>query len=135
MPLLKGVKTKCSFIFATHLHEIITYSEITELETVALKHMSVIYDKTRDCLVYNRKLCDGPGNNMYGLEVCKSLLLPADFLDNAHNIRMKYHPTSASTLNNKTTPYNSKCIRPAMCEKCRLNPAKEVHHLIYQFPL
>ena len=125
-------KTKCSFIFATHLHEIITYSEITELETVALKHMAVMYDKKRDCLVYNRKLCDGPGNNMYGLEVCKSLSLPADFLDNAHNIRMKYHPTCASMLDNKTTHYNSKCIRPAMCEKCHLNPAKEVHHLIYQ---
>ena len=38
---------------------------------------------------------------MYGLEVCKSLSLPQDFLENAHNIRMKYHPESASVLEQK----------------------------------
>jgi DNA mismatch repair protein MutS len=82
----------CSFIFATHLHEIISYDEITTLHHVGMKHMSVIYNAEKDCLVYDRKLKDGPGTNMYGLEVCKSLSLPQDFLENAHQIRMKYHP-------------------------------------------
>lgn len=122
----------CSFIFATHLHEIISYDEITTLHNVGLKHMSVIYDKERDCLVYNRKLQDGPGNNMYGLEVCKSLSLPSDFLENAHNIRMKYHPTSGSILEQKTSRYNTKHITGGMCENCKINPAIDVHHLIFQ---
>ena len=122
----------CSFIFATHLHEIIGYDEITTLHNVGMKHMSVIYDKEKDCLVYNRKLQDGPGNNMYGLEVCKSLSLPQDFLENAHNIRMKYHPESASILDQKSSRYNKKHIVGGMCEKCEINPAVHVHHLIYQ---
>ena len=122
----------CSFIFATHLHEIIGYDEITSLHNVEMKHMSVIYDKERDCLIYNRKLQDGPGNNMYGLEVCKSLSLPQDFLENAHNIRMKYHPESASVLDKKGSHFNAKHITGGMCESCKVNPAADVHHMIFQ---
>ena len=125
-------KKECSFIFATHIHEIIGYDEITSLHSVGLKHMSVIYDKENDCLVYNRKLQDGPGNNMYGLEVCKSLSLPDDFLENAHNIRMKYHPTSASLLEHKQSHFNAKHIAGGICENCKMRPALEVHHLQYQ---
>ena len=35
-------------------------------------HMSVIFDKANNKLVYDRKLKAGPGESMYGLEVCKS---------------------------------------------------------------
>ena len=124
-------KQQCSFIFATHLHEIISYDEITLLKNVVMKHMSVIYDKESDALIYDRKLKDGPGNNMYGLEVCKSLSLPQDFLTDAHNIRMKYHPISASLLDKKPSRYNAANIK-GICEKCGTNLAQEVHHLQYQ---
>jgi DNA mismatch repair protein MutS len=122
---------KCSFIFATHLHEIIEYDEIKSLETVKMMHMSVIYDKQSDILIYNRKLQDGPGNNMYGLEVCKSLALPQDFLELAHSIRMKYHPESSSILGQTTSHFNAKHIK-GMCESCHVNMAEEVHHLQFQ---
>lgn len=124
-------RTNCSFIFATHLHEILDYDEIISLENVHVKHMSVIYNKETGCLEYDRKLKDGPGNNMYGLEVCKSLNLPEDFLENAHNIRMKYHPESASILERRKSRYNSEKI-VGMCEMCTNNLASEVHHLQYQ---
>ena len=122
---------QCSFIFATHLHEIIDYDEIKSLKNVALKHMSVIYDKERDCLIYDRKLKDGPGTNMYGLEVCKSLSLPQDFLEAALNIRMKYHPESASILDQKKSHYNASFIK-GLCENCYERPAVDAHHLIHQ---
>jgi len=125
-------KIGCCFIFATHLHEIIGYDEITSLHHVGMKHMSVVYNAEKDCLVYNRKLEDGPGNNMYGLEVCKSLSLPQDFLENAHQIRMKYHPVSASVLDNKGSHFNAKHITGGLCEKCGISPAVDVHHLIFQ---
>jgi DNA mismatch repair protein MutS len=122
----------CSFIFATHLHEIIHFDEITGLHNVAMKHMAVIYDKEKDCLIYNRKLLDGPGNNMYGLEVCKSLHLPQDFLDNAHNIRIKYHPETGSILGHKGSHYNANHLTGGICEKCKLHVAVDVHHLVFQ---
>ena len=121
----------CSFIFATHLHEIVGYDEITSLYNVGCKHMSVIYDKEKDLLIYDRKLKDGPGTNMYGLEVCKSLNLPQDFLDMAHSIRTKYRPETNSLLDQKQSHFNAKHIK-GMCEKCGNKMATEVHHLQYQ---
>lgn len=124
-------KCKSSFIFATHLHEIVDYEEIKCLKSVVLKHMGVIYDKQKGVLIYDRKLKDGPGNNMYGLEVCKSLSLPEHFLEAAHNIRTKYHPESRSILELKTSRYNAKKI-VGVCEKCGVNMGTEVHHLQHQ---
>jgi DNA mismatch repair protein MutS len=120
-----------SFIFATHLHEIVDYDEIRELKSVFLKHMSVMYDRENDNLIYDRKLKDGPGDNMYGLEVCKSLNLPEPFLELAHNIRMKYHPVSGSILSLKTSHYNAKKI-VGTCEMCKEQMGQEVHHLQHQ---
>lgn len=120
-----------SFIFATHLHEIVDYEEILEMTRVNIKHMAVIYDRKRGILVYDRTLKDGPGDNMYGLEVCKSLNLPQDFLDLAHSIRVKYHPKSDSILDLKTSHFNAKKIM-GLCEKCGVNIGTEVHHLQHQ---
>ena len=122
---------KSTFIFATHLHEIIHYEEICELTGVVLKHMAVIFDREKGILVYDRKLRDGPGDNMYGLEVCKSLNLPESFLELAHNIRMKYNPSSGSILSLKTSHYNSKKI-VGVCEICKEDMGEEVHHLQHQ---
>jgi DNA mismatch repair protein MutS len=89
--------------------------------------MSVIYDKETDALIYDRKLRNGPGNNMYGLEVCKSLHLPNDFLELANEYRMKYNPESASILSLKQSHFNSKKLMK-MCEKCGKAMAEEMHH-------
>jgi len=124
-------KVNSSFIFATHLHEIVNYEEITNLNNVVLKHLTVVYDKERDILVYDRKLKDGAGNSMYGLEVCKSLNLPEDFLNNAYNIRLKYNPEMDSLLSLKTSHFNSKNIMN-LCEICKINLGSEVHHLQHQ---
>ena len=120
-------REKSSFLFATHLHEIVEYDEL-QLDTVKMKHMSVVYDKVSGVLVYDRKLKDGAGDNMYGLEVCKSLSLPPAFLSTAYAIREKYTPTSILSL--KTSRYNAKKLVGA-CEQCG-KKGKEIHHLQYQ---
>lgn len=125
-------KKRSSFIFATHLHEIVDYDEIKSLSTqISLNHMEVIYDKVQDMLIYDRKLKDGPGTNMYGLEVCRSLNLPENFLQLAHNIRMKYHPEGSSILTQKTSHFNAKKIM-GKCEMCNDEIGTEVHHLQHQ---
>ena len=125
-------KKNSTFIFATHLHEIVNYSEILELtDKLSIKHMKVIYDKEKDTLIYDRKLREGSGDNMYGLEVCKSLNLSTDFLDRANNIRMKYFPNTQSILSLKTSHYNSQKLM-SLCELCKINMGVEVHHLQHQ---
>jgi DNA mismatch repair protein MutS len=125
---------RSSFIFATHFHEIVRFDEIREMMTqsLRLKHMSVHYDREQDCLVYDRLLHDGSGDRMYGLEVCKSLHLPPDFLDLAYELRTKYFPASRGDLKHSAaTVYNAQKIR-GRCEACRVEIGTETHHLVPQ---
>jgi DNA mismatch repair ATPase MutS len=137
---------KSTFLFATHFHEIVNYSEIRELVGSGLgsgtglglgsglgldiKHMAVKYDRERDCLLYDRKLADGPGNRMYGLEVCKSLHLDSEFLDKAFEFRGKYFQHK-SELANPVSKYNTKKIK-GVCERCGEKMGEEIHHLAQQ---
>lgn len=130
--LIKLHEKQSSHIFATHFHEIVHYNEIESLDKLALKHMSVHYDRVSDALVYDRKLKDGPGDKMYGLEVCKSLHLDEEFMDLAYNIRSKYFPETQSPLEQSETKYNAKKVKTTLCELCNKNIGKEIHHLQHQ---
>lgn len=124
-------KNKATFMFATHFHEINDYPEVKNIEYLSMKHMEVVYDNKENKLVYNRKLKDGPGNNMYGLEVCKALHLPDDFLDRAHEIRRNYNSKDTSILSKNRTIYSKDKIK-GLCEICKIKQGEDVHHLKYQ---
>ena len=124
-------KLNSSYIFATHFHEITGWSEITDLENLKMMHMTVFFDQQTKKLIYDRKLKEGPGKNMYGLEVCKALRLPDAFLTRAHEIRMKYFPETANTTSFKGSHYNSKKIK-GLCELCNINIGEDIHHLQHQ---
>ncbi len=126
--LLDLTKKGSSFIFATHFHEIVRYDEVKQLTSMVLCHMAVTYDRERDCLIYDRKLAAGPGDRMYGLEVCKSLYLDDAFLTQAYSIRNKYFPENRGELSNKSTTYNGKKVR-GICELCKSEIAGETHHM------
>ena len=120
-----------TFLFATHFHEILEYEEVKNLDSMKIYHMSVFFDREQKTLIYNRKLRTGPGQSMYGLEVCKSLDLPDDFIERAYAIRNKYNKSSISVLEAKKSRYNANKLR-GMCELCSNNEGTEVHHLQYQ---
>jgi DNA mismatch repair protein MutS len=120
-----------TFLFATHFHEIVKYTEIQALTKLKMLHMAVHYNKETNTLVYDRKLQEGSGESMYGLEVCKSLNLPASFLQRAHDIRMKYQPETQNVLGLTSTHFNAKKL-VGNCELCKANKASEVHHLQHQ---
>ena len=124
-------KKNSSFIFATHFHEIVHYQEVQDLSKMVFKHMTVYYDVEQDALVYDRKLMDGPGNKMYGLEVCKSLHLPDDFLKQAYEIRSKYFPETSGSLTRNASNYNASKIK-GVCEICNNNLGTEIHHMQLQ---
>jgi DNA mismatch repair protein MutS len=123
-------KKKSSFLFATHFHEINNYDEIKSLDRLKMMHMEVIYDREKDILIYDRKLKDGAGDSMYGLEVCKSLNLPSEFLQRAHDIRMKYNKKDLNILAEEGSHFNKKKLK-GNCEICHKR-GTEVHHLIHQ---
>jgi len=131
--LLELDKRKCCYMFATHFHEITQFEEIQSLEKGRLcyKHLSVYYDRELDCLVYDRKLKDGQGSKIYGLEVCSSLHLPKEFMDRAFELRNRYFPESRGELSQQPTRYNAQKIR-GICELCKGEIATEIHHLAQQ---
>tara|TARA_B100000927_G_C16470764_1_gene471442 strand:+ start:262 stop:3195 length:2934 start_codon:yes stop_codon:yes gene_type:complete len=116
-----------SFIFATHFHELIEYEQIKKLNRLSLQHMVVRYDEKLKMLVYDRKIKQGSGNKLYGLEVCKSLSMPRDFLTLANRLRCENISTQNLILHQKTSSYNSKKIKDK-CEFCG-EKATEIHHM------
>lgn len=80
--LIKGV----SFLFATHLHELVHIPMIGHMVCVRnLKVAHIHVDITKDnhgqsLIRYDRTLRDGSGNTIYGLEVCEALGMPSEFV-------------------------------------------------------
>ena len=122
---------RCTFLFATHFHEVTHYEEVLNLERVKFMHMEVEYNREKNMLIYDRKLKNGSGNTMYGLEVCKSLNLPDEFLSRAHDIRMKYNKSTQGILQQDGSHFNKKKLS-GNCEICKTERATEVHHLQHQ---
>jgi len=120
-----------TFLFATHFHEVLEYEEVKNLNKMKIYHMSVLYDYKENTLIYDRKLREGSGDSMYGLEVCKSLALPDDFIERAYSIRNKYNKSNISILEAKKSRYNSNKLR-IQCELCNIYESTEVHHLQFQ---
>ena len=120
-------KKKSSFVFATHFHELTEREELMDLGRLSLQHMVVRYDEQSGVLIYDRKLRDGPGNKLYGLEVCKALSMPQEFQVLANKYRCKYGMKQNTSLGLKKSRYNSNKLRDK-CELCGRD-ATEVHHM------
>jgi DNA mismatch repair protein MutS len=124
----KGV----SFIFATHLHELTEMSCIKEYinnNKLYVKHIKIDIGKNNE-IIYNRKIQDGQGSNMYGLEVCKSLDMPLDFLKKAEIFRKEFTNLDKDLIKTKKSNYNKK----KSVDKCEIcdEVAVETHHIKYQ---
>ena len=124
----KGV----SFIFATHLHELTEMSCIKEYinnNKLYVKHIKIDIGKNNE-IIYNRKIQDGQGSNMYGLEVCKSLDMPLDFLKKAEIFRKEFTNIDKDLIKTKKSNYNKK----KSVDKCEIcdEVAVETHHIKYQ---
>ena len=119
-----------SYIFATHFHELADKPDIKKLHRLKMKHMVVEYDEKTGSLVYHRKLKEGSGSRLYGLEVCKSMPMPKEFLDLANKFRCNDVVYETPVLSEKNSKYNSKKIKN-FCEQCG-ERAAEIHHMIPQ---
>jgi DNA mismatch repair protein MutS len=120
------VEKNVQFFFATHLHELADVPEIAGIPTVKPYHLTV--QSQRDCLVYDRKLKEGTGPAMYGLEVCKGLDMDPVFLELAVELRRKWE--GAVDLA-KVSRYNA-AVPVQMCDACGSRTALETHHIVPQ---
>jgi DNA mismatch repair protein MutS len=105
---------------------------IHTIKTLDINHLKVIYDKKEDKLIYDRKLEEGSGPAIYGLEVCKAMDLDASFLEMANSIRkelmqiQEIKPDTTSKYNVQL--YIQKCMICGNSDKTML----ETHHIHFQ---
>ena len=126
-----------NFIFATHLHELCDLDVIKNAEImnkIQVYHIHVENDNDGN-IIFNRKLTKGKGSSVYGLEICKYLKLPDEFLRNAEKIRKQLMDISTNLVEPKLSKYNSKLI-VSNCGICGYIPNGNVpldtHHIVYQ---
>ena len=119
-----------NFVFATHLHELCKIKKIMELENVKMFHLKVICDDKTGELIYDRKLEDGSGPAIYGLEVCKAMDMDSDFIKLSEEIRKGLLEIPSKILEEKKSHYNSE-IYIHECYICK-EKADDVHHIKFQ---
>lgn len=120
-----------SFIFATHLHQLSEIAETKNLKNVRQLHLTVHYDTERDQLIYDRKLKEGPGDSLYGIEVARALKVPVSIVTTALDIRRKYF--SAVSIGLGSVSVYNKNVHLLKCgiPECGLD-AVETHHIMFQ---
>ena len=123
-------KKNSSFLMASHIHEITDLECFKILKNINVYHMEVIYNNETDTLIYNRKLKEGQGSKIYGLEVCKSMELPEDFLFMANQIRQDILGLNKHIIDPKISKYNKEVFFD-VCNICN-KKTEEIHHIKHQ---
>jgi len=129
----KLAKTRCLFLFATHLHQLSSMDEIMRLDNVVDLHLSVEYDEDSDKLVFNRVLQAGSGSSIYGLEFAKSLHMDSEFLESANAIRKRLandFDELELLVKKKKSKYNKE-LYVTKCIICGAM-AEDVHHISHK---
>jgi len=112
---------KTSFMFTSHLHQLIDIPTIKEISNLQIYHLKI--NHIDGVLIYDRKLAEGPGPSIYGLKVCEALGLPKKFIEQATKIQLKLE----NKFKPKISPYNKNVIVDR-CYVCNEN-AKDTHHI------
>jgi len=118
------MEKETSFIFSTHLHNLVEMKDIEKYkkeDKLRICHLSLRYDG--QILIYDRKLKEGSGDSVYGLEVANSLNLDKNFIKKAYEIRKSIEGKSI-----KKSRYNGK-VYIHSCLICGNSRDLETHHI------
>ena len=116
---------QASFIFATHLHDLTNIDKINKTN-ILICHLHVEYDESTNTMLYDRKIRPGQGMRTYGIEVCKALQMPSDFIKLSYEIRNN----NTQLLNTTKSRYNPD-IPIDNCKLCGNSDVKflNTHHI------
>jgi len=132
-------KSHSSFIFATHLHDVVNIKRVQELQNVKFYHLSIHYDPKNDILVFDRLLKPGVGESIYGLTIARYILKDNEFIKLAQEIKNELINIPNTILNDKKSNYNSNVFMHecALCgvsinESNMFSNALDTHHIVEQ---
>ena len=121
------LESNASFIFATHLHELVNHFE--QNVKIRICHLHVEYTNNR--LIYDRSLRNGDGPKTYGVEVCRYLNMTDDFVKRAIQFRQILEKGRLESVALKSK-YNRYLMHDGICESCGKQSKAEVHHIKHQ---
>jgi DNA mismatch repair protein MutS len=128
---------KSTFIFATHLHELVHLEKIKTLPNVKAYHLTVDFDPKHDTLIYDRRLKEGSGDKVYGILVAKYIIQNPEFMELTLSIKNELNQNFSSMISGKTSRYNSKLF-VYKCQLCNSNDVEsdisplQTHHINFQ---
>ena len=129
-------KRQANFLFTTHLHNV--YPFVKNVPNVKVFHLSVAFENKK--IVFERKLKDGPGGSIYGLEVCEFIGMDTEFIARAFQVRAKITPDKADdVIKAKPRPskYNKQkiiqcCEECGYCKRLPTDSPLDTHHVKHQ---
>ena len=130
--ILKLINNKVKFLFATHLHDLTSIDSINNLTSIKLFHLSV--EKNGDELIFNRKLTEGTGEQIYGITIAKYILDDPLFINLAIELKnelLDKKNINYKLVNNKKSNYNND-IYMDHCYICNSENKLETHHITHQ---
>ena len=113
------------------MHELVKTKQYKELKNIRSFHIKISYDEKTNVIRYDRELCEGSGDNFYGLLVAKSLIDDREFLQISNDIKKEMVDTKTDV-----SLYNSKIIKDE-CQICHRKVKEnevslETHHIVFQ---
>jgi DNA mismatch repair protein MutS len=129
--LLNLVNKNTKFFFTTHLHDLPQIPQISSQSRINICHLSV--ETKQENIIFERCLKPGSGSDLYGLEVCKSIIQDSTFIDLAFNIRNYIISNNTNIIDTKRSRYNKKKITDN-CQVCGYKPKRgqlplDTHHI------
>tara|TARA_B100001123_G_C15333618_1_gene1032063 strand:- start:1642 stop:4620 length:2979 start_codon:yes stop_codon:yes gene_type:complete len=121
---------KSSLIFTTHLHKLPTLDIIKDLNNIKSYHLTI--DIKDDKIIYLRKMKEGSGGDIYGLEIARNIVDNNNFIQTALIIRNSLLNRSGKILDTKSSVYNTDVlIDKCQIPECELNGV-DSHHIKFQ---
>lgn len=123
--ILKLLKIKSLFLFATHLHEIMELPSIKNNNLIKAYYLSVKYENGK--LIYDRILREGVGEKIYGVIVAEQVIKDKEYNDLMSIIKKEVFDIKDLKFSN----YNKKLIMEC-CEYCGSKKNLNTHHIHFQ---
>lgn len=124
------VDKKCKFMMTTHLHTLAEFPEIVENKNIFVCHFRVRIDGEH--IQYDRRLEQGMGDPVYGIEIVHALGFDKRFTDRAFQFRKRISKKqNIFDHSDRRSRYNRKLIMDA-CDECGSTENLHTHHIAPQ---
>lgn len=119
------------YIFATHLHKLPSIDFVAAISNLSIKHMKSEYDTQLKSLVFKRKLDEGQGDPLYGIEVARHILGFPEITNMAMMARKQIVADQEGTTNMASTKRSRYNKRLSMdeCAFCKSTHSLHTHHI------